>query len=151
MARHLGMFTSVGALVAASLLVAAPASAVAPANDDFDAAAPLSAGGSSTVDNTEATLEAEEPRPSCNTMVSGSVWYSFTPAANDRFQVDTLDTIGVDTVLAIYEGNTLGGLWEVACNDDSNATASKVVTQLSGGTTYWIQVSNYEWAAAGSI
>jgi hypothetical protein len=53
-------------------------------------------------------------------------------------------------VVAVYQGATLAELTEIACNDQApGSSASKVVTPLTGGTTYRIQVSSWAWVHAG--
>lgn len=155
MAHHLRLL-SAGALtvavVGASLTVATPAVAAPPTNDDFLAALPLAVGVPHAVDNSEASLQASEPAPTC-AGINNSVWYTFTPAASGRFQIDTIETFGaVDTVVAVHEGSALDGLTEVACDDEMGGlSASKVVTPtLTGGTTYRIQVASWTPDHAGT-
>lgn len=140
---------AVAALLACGLLGVAPASAAEPPNDDFAAAAVLSAGETSTVDTTDASLEVGEPVP-CQ-YVSHSIWYSFTPPGDGWYQVDTLTTVGVDTVVAVYEGTIISSLSELACGYDSISSSAKVVTPLTGGTTYYIQVSGDGSSEGGTV
>src|SRR4051794_20893689 len=101
------------------LCVPSAASAV-PANDNFANATALSGSNVSTAgDNIGATAEAGEPNHAGNASAH-SVWWSWTAPSTGRFVIDTCDFNTVDTVLAVYTGNTLAALSEVASSDDAN-------------------------------
>lgn len=56
-----------------------------------------------------------------------------------------------DTVLAVYTGNSVGGLTQVACNDDAaNTLQSSVQFAAQAGASYRIQVGGYN-AASGNV
>jgi hypothetical protein len=149
----------VAALAAATLfIVAQPAAAAAPANDNFaDATAVTGASGSLTDQtNVEATTETGEPSnhsaDCCDTsdVGSSSVWYTWTAPSSGLVAFDTLGTGdisgGLDTVLGVYTGNALGSLTEVnsgqGFNDDygGECCESRVVFQATADTTYTIGV-----------
>ena len=72
-----------------------------------------------------------------------SVWFTYTA---DRDRSVTIDTCGsnFDTLLAVYEGDTIGSLRKLASNDDSCAgNGSRVVIDAEGGVTYRIAVDGY--------
>ncbi|PYI85352.1 MAG: hypothetical protein DME26_11240 [Verrucomicrobia bacterium] len=74
--------------------------------------------GSVTNDLSSATAEAGEPSHA-GFPANATVWYRWTAPENGEVQLDTLSSSnGVDTVLAVYTGNALGTLRQVAANDD---------------------------------
>ena len=84
---RVGMILAV--LSAMLVFRAAPAlAAVPPANDDFDQATVITATPfTDTVDTSAATMAADDPitcGPPSNTM-----WYAFTPSANETVLADT--------------------------------------------------------------
>jgi Divergent InlB B-repeat domain len=93
-----------------------------PANDAFDSAQFLGAtlpALASTATNEGATKEIGEPD---HAGVPGgqSVWFSWIAPTSGRVRIATCSHEGIDldTVLAAYTGSSLGGLTEVASNDD---------------------------------
>jgi hypothetical protein len=129
--------TSVG------LLLAAPAAAAPPHNDDFAASqlfsgAPVSVTGS----NVEATREAGEPvHPSGEE--GASVWYSWTAPSSGKVVVDTCGS-AIDTGLGVYTGTAVGGLTETASNDYRCGWQSMLIFAATQGTTYRIAVDGLE-------
>jgi len=55
------------------------------------------------------------------------------------------DTFGsnFDTVLAAFTGTALSNLQAVGCNDQAGSPQSRLVLNLTGGTTYYFQVGGY--------
>jgi len=135
----------------------------APANDQCGGAAVIPAAGpfpylTTTVsDITGATITGDPPTPSCQSLLSRSIWYSFTPAATASYSFSicadapTATTVD-DTVMAIYAGNgACSGLSELpgGCNDDFNCTVESqqsaiVGVPLTAGTTYYIVLWKYD-------
>jgi hypothetical protein len=112
-----------------------PALAAPPANDDFNSATSIGTLPFTTSqDTSEATAAGDDPIECHN---SGSVWYSFTPAANMLIVADTVGS-DYDTTMAVYTGPQ-GGLTLVpgACNDDFYGLQSQVEFNAIGGTTYY--------------
>ncbi|MBL8163965.1 MAG: hypothetical protein JNJ61_18400, partial [Anaerolineae bacterium] len=97
----------------------------------------------------DAGREASEPLSTCGYNISYTFWYSFTPATTATYSLSTAGS-NFDTIIAIYTGNTLGGLTPVTngCNDDASAvlTSSRVQLSLTAGTTYQIQVGGFNGA-----
>lgn len=126
----------------------------APSNDNFQSATPIVAAGGSasvTTDNFNATKQAGEPNHAEN--VGGkSVWFSFTPTETRAYRINTVDTT-LDTLLAVYKGDSINNLQRVGYNDDCNLQCgggSTVDLMLVAGTTYHIAVDGYsDGAAAG--
>jgi hypothetical protein len=137
--------TLVVALIVLAVLAPVAAQAAPPSNDNFAdrrqiAAIPFSDATSTS----EATVQVDEPTPSCVPSPGKSVWYEFTPAASQTLQADTLGS-DYDTFVAVWTGSNLSGLSEVSCNDDAAQSFQSVgVFQAVAGTSYLIQVSGYE-------
>ncbi len=116
---------------------------------------------SSTVANiTNATTTGDPPVPSCQSSVSRSMWFKFTPDQTTPYRIwaaaegPTATTVD-DTVMAVYTsaGGAAGPFTELPTNvgagtdgcDDDSATTEALQsrinsTQLNAGTEYWIVV-----------
>jgi HYR domain-containing protein/Calx-beta domain-containing protein len=140
------------------------------ATHTFEPAAPLAAGDtcataevipgagpfpyltSVTPDITGATTTGDPPLPSCQSSVSRSIWYTFTPTTTAAYTLSLCadaptGTTVDDTVMAVYtsSGGCAGPFTQVsgACDDDScvtEALQSVLTTTLNSGTTYYIVV-----------
>jgi uncharacterized delta-60 repeat protein len=89
----------------------------APANDAFASATVLTGDwGSTNVNNSLATHEPNEPSHA-GFPANASVWYQWTAPVDGEVELDTIGS-QVDTVLAVYTGNSLATLSQVAANDD---------------------------------
>lgn len=126
----------------------------APSNDAFASASVLNGNlVQTTGSNVGATAENGEPR---HGGVGGgkSVWWQWTASSSARTSIDTIGS-DYDTVLAVYTGNAVGILSEVASNDDiTGSTASRVRFTPVVGTTYRVVVdgfSNGSTTAQGQI
>ncbi len=121
-----------------------------PPNDNFAGAQTASGvAGSATGGNTGATKEATEPNHAANPG-GKSLWYSWTASGSGSA---TFDTIGssFDTLLAVYTGNSVGALTEVASNDDTTTNSqSRVSFTAVAGTVYRIAVDGFN-GASGNI
>ena len=125
----------------------------APANDDFENAAPLS-GPSPNGFGVNATATSEPGEPDHAGNASGrSLWWRWTAPATESVQIDTCGGYGPDTVLAVYTGDAVDALSLVASNDDlaSCAPGSGVTFTASAGTTYQIAVDSAAGSNAGYI
>ena len=120
-----------------------------PANDAFASATAWvpAMGNPVTGTNAGATKEAGEP---AHAGVSGgkSVWWKYTPAVPQLVNVSTAGS-GFDTLLAVYTGGSVGGLTQIAANDDAaaNTTRSKLDFLASAGVTYYFAVDGYAGAS----
>ena len=118
------------------LVLAAPAAFAQPANDSFDSPTVISAVPFSTSENTsDATSDPADPFGCSN---NGSVWFAYTPAADETLRADTFGS-SYDTVLSAWTG-TAGALNQLACNDDFNGADSQVTVAATGGTTVYFMV-----------
>ena len=119
-------------------------------NDPFASAVTVSTFWYYTTGNNALdTTQAGEPL-SCGSATMGhTVWYKVVPAVTGVLYADTYGS-GFDTVLALYEGSTLGSLAQRACNDDYYGLQSRIETTVFVGTTYYLQLGGYG-GASGSF
>jgi len=111
-----------------------------PFNDDFAARSRLVGELIQARAGSEgATLESGEPTPPEGG--GATLWWTWTAAGAGTVNVDTRGS-GFDTVLAVYEGASLGGLSLVDSNDDfaGGQVASSVTFAAVAGRTYQIAV-----------
>ena len=129
--------------VAAALLfvLVAPgsASAAPPANDNFANAGTITDRfGWLDGDNTEATKEPGAPNHAGNPG-GASVWYSWTAPSSGRATLD-LCYAEFDSLLAVYVGNDVVQLQQVAADDNGCGDQSWLAFMASAGVTYRIAV-----------
>jgi subtilisin family serine protease len=118
----------------------------APANDEFADAVQLGGADVARSDDTNvgATKEAGEPNHAGN-QGGASIWYRWDAPASGMVIVDTLGS-DFDTTLAVYTGNAVDGLKEVASNDDAGSQAqSKISFEATTNTTYRIAVDGHNY------
>ena len=137
--------------LAKSLGTATPPQPTRPVNDSFASAA--SASGSSwslSGSNVDGTSEVGEPAHA-GSAPAKSVWWTWTSPSTGTC---TLSTSGsaFDTVLAVYQGTSIGALSAVASNDNSasGGTTSSVSFPVSVGAVYKIAVDG-KGGASGSV
>lgn len=101
-------------------------------------------------DNYDCTAETGEPAHA-GSAASASVWWVWTAPTSTWVTVNTLGS-DFDTVLAVYTGNALGSLTEVASSDDYYAEClqSLVEFDATAGVTYRIAVDG-KYGAQGEI
>ncbi len=109
-----------------------------PANDECGTARGITTSDFTEVlDTTEATAVAGDPTCAPGE-VANTVWYQFTAPASGNATVDTFGS-DFDSVVSVLPGSCTGTA--NACSNDSDGTPqSKVVFQVSQGTTYFIAV-----------
>jgi serine protease len=113
----------------------------APENDSFEGAVTIP--GTPFADSTDtagATFQPGEPLPCA--AIGATVWYSYTPAAEAFLTADTFGS-DFDTVLAVYTGDSVFDLTQIACNDDSVGLRSVVSFPAAAGETYHFQVGGW--------
>jgi hypothetical protein len=118
-------------------------------HDDFANAKSISVPISTSALTGKATLALNDPPLSCSFTYGYSVWYRYTPPADQTLRIDTLLS-HYDTVLAVFTG-AKGSLTEVACNDDFVDLDSQVEVAVSGGVTYHIMVGAAGSAPIGTL
>jgi hypothetical protein len=123
-----------------------------PENDDFEYAQIIDFDGSEspyvvTGSNVNSSIQVDEPVGTDWASPSGekSVWYSWTsPNYDGDIEIDLLDS-SFDTQLAVYTGNELTSLTEVASNEDYNPNfTSRVRYTYIPNTEYKIVVNGYD-------
>jgi uncharacterized repeat protein (TIGR02543 family) len=127
-------------------------SSPAPPNDDFDTPTTISnMPFSDSLDTTNATSDVDDPNFTlCNEGPGdATVWYRYTPPVPGYLQVDTFGS-DYDTMLAVWTGPR-GALSPVACNDDYSGLQSYIDTYLVPGTTYHIEVAEWDGTLASVI
>ncbi|HWW76803.1 MAG TPA: Calx-beta domain-containing protein, partial [Pyrinomonadaceae bacterium] len=123
-----------------------------PANDDFvDAVVLGGTSGSVTGSNVNGTKESGEPTSMAGNAGGASVWYSWTAPAGGALTLTTAGS-GFNTLLAVYNGNSVGSLSNVASNDDAGGglNTSSVTFNVNAGTTYRIAVDG-SGGATGNV
>lgn len=116
-----------------------------PPNDAFADAIPIGVPSSTTGDNLGATVEDGEPLPSC-IAAGATVWYALTIPEDKLLRLDTTNS-GFDTVVAVYDGDSLEGLSEIACSDDTvtGIVRTSILTfEAAAGETYYVQLAGWE-------
>jgi hypothetical protein len=118
-----------------------------PANDDF-ASPELLSGGSPTATgtNVNATGEPGEPDHAFASSPLASVWFEWTPMETGWMSAATCSS-GFDTTLAVYTGDSVDALTQVASNDDGDGACglgSALRFLAHAGTTYRIAVAGFE-------
>ncbi len=133
------------------LAVAIPTSGAAlaapPSNDNFASATVIGAlPFSDSVDNTEATIEPDEPQ-FCS-FSPQTVWWSFTPAANVVVRADMTGSSFFDTTFTLYEavGSGFGGLNALNCT----SFGGSITFNAQAGTTYYLQAGSI-FTGGGSL
>ena len=123
------------------------ASAVVPANDDFDSATAITVlPFTSSIDTTEATTAGDDPDCGGN---GHTVWYSFTPTTDMSIVADTFGS-DYDTTLSVYTG-TRGSLTQLACNDDFLSLQSRIRFDAAGGTPHFFMVGSFGDSEGGNL
>jgi len=147
--------------VAASALVASPATAIdPPANDNLADAIDISAAESPvSADNTLATTEPGEPAVNEDAAGIGhTVWYSWKAPSDGTFAFDTLGSAAGDTVLTAYytagQPASFDNFILLEYSDDlDNGGGNKlsgIVLNATSGTTYYLQVATWGYNAAAT-
>ncbi len=103
-----------------------------------------------TADVSGATSAADDPPlAACNRGPGrATVWYRLTTSHPGSLSLDTIGS-NYDTMLAVWTG-TRNNLTLVACNDDRPSDLqSEINVFLPAANTYYIEVAEYAYAAAG--
>jgi len=100
------------------------------------------------------TMEVGEPNnPSCSTALAGSVWYKFTATAAGTLRVSGKTNGATGQCYAVFLGSDVRALTLIAGSSFVTAPSISVATDVAAvaGTTYNVQVSNTNAAAASSF
>ncbi len=118
-----------------------------PANDRFANAQPLT-GAPVTVTGTNVGAFKEPAEPNHADNPGGdSVWFVWTAPTSGVYSFDTFGS-SFDTLLAVYTGNNVAALTQVAANDDAGPLGTSNVTFVAvAGTVYHIAIDGFNGAA----
>jgi len=126
--------------------------ATIPPNDDFPPLAKVpDNGGVMLGDNTFGSLQFGEPVHAGLATAEKSVWWNFAPTNSGPVLVDTAGS-AFDTVVAVYVGDTLTNLTQIAAtNDVGNIPQGFVKFTATNGVTYRIAVASASATGTGAI
>jgi len=130
-----------------SLLVAAagaaPSVAAPPVNDEAAGALTVTSLPYTNAQSVgEATTSPNDPFGWCFPIGGYTVWYTYTPVADQRIQVDTFGS-GPDTTLTAFTGSP-SSLSQVGCNDNSGGSVqSRIVLDVLAGASYYFVIGSY--------
>ena len=110
-----------------------------PANDDFDAAQPLTGSLPIAAAGTNVGATKQPGEPAASGGGGATVWYRWTPGATAEVTVSTCAS-QVSAKLAVYTGEELTGLTAVSVSDLHCGPKAKVSFTATAGTTYRFQV-----------
>ena len=140
------------AFIRVVLVMALPTAALAqepasPANDAFSSPANVtSGGGPHNGTNVGATKEPDEPDHAGN-VGGASVWFSWNVPTAGTWEISTEGST-FDTLLAVYAGDSLESLAEIASNDDAGggSTTSRVIVDADAGSSFRIAIDGFNGA-----
>lgn len=123
-----------------------------PSNNNFPPLAKVpDNGGVVFGDNTFATMEFGEPVHAAVSSVANSVWWNFAPIKNGLVLVDTAGS-SFDTVVAVYTGNVLNALTNLAATNDVGVIRQGFVNfSAEAGKTYRIAVAAASTNSVGQV
>jgi subtilisin family serine protease len=124
-----------------------------PPNDYFTNATKVPAGGALYFANNRfGTREPGEPHHDGNPNDAASLWWVWSPASDTNVLIDTTGSL-VDTLLAVYTGNTLGSLTQVVATNSNVAQHQHAFVSFSAqaGQAYRIAVASNGTNQLGSI
>jgi len=132
------------ALQGVSAVVAAP-----PPNDNFADATEISVlPYTDSADNTEATLEPDEPQ-NCD-YSSNTVWYWFKPTTDGVFRADMAGSSFWGTTLRVYQA-TGPGFSDLSLVGCATWSENRVTFLAQAGVTYYFQAGNLSWYSPGML
>ncbi len=111
-----------------------------PLYDDFAEAGALTSNIRLRLTNRNATTELLEQNHA-SAAPQATLWFNWTAPNNLPVVISTRQS-QQDTLLAVYTGNALASLVEVASNDNFGDTTSRVRIQPTAGVTYQIAISS---------
>ena len=123
-----------------------------PDNDDFEKAAKIpTPGGIVLANSTYATLQLREPLHAGVPSVSATLWWNWSPAADGPVLLDTAGS-SFDTVMAVYTGDALTSLQEVASVNNVGIRKQGYLTfDGQAATTYRIVVGGADASQTGTL
>lgn len=117
--------------------VTGPAQAAAPSNDGPGrATVATGVGYNDAVNVSQATSGRRDPTDCAN---NASVWYTYTPLATERINVNTVGS-NYDTVIGVYTGAP-GAFTKVACVNWGLTRQAALDLEVQEGKTYYFMVA----------
>ncbi|HEY3061932.1 MAG TPA: CARDB domain-containing protein, partial [Chloroflexota bacterium] len=114
---------------------------IGPANDRLSGALPLAVGTRVSANTLGASLETDEPAPSCSFENSGSIWYRLTAPSSGLLQTHVASETRFH-YLALYRSPVaqpiFADLFEIGCANSPSFAALDV--GVEAGQTYFLQV-----------
>jgi hypothetical protein len=136
------------ALAVGSLFLGLAASASAQGTDSCTTPQVVAGFGSFAFDNSAAAA-GNDFVPAC-APIGRDVWFTWTAASSGSTTVATCGGTGLDSVMAVYNGNTCPGAAELACSDDACGAQSSVTFTATSGNSYVIQIGSYNTGAGST-
>ena len=123
-----------------------------PPNDYFTNATKVPGGGATYPSNNRiATIEQGEPQHGGDTNVAASLWWVWSPTNSTNVLIDTTGSL-IDTVLAVYRGDSLTNLNQVAAtNNVGQQKQAYLKFNASAGTAYHIAVASVDTNSVGPV
>jgi Ca2+-binding RTX toxin-like protein len=141
---RLRRLVGIAAAVAAFAVPTAASAAPPPGNDMFASARAITGeSGRSASRTVAASKEPGEPNHAGNAG-GRSVWFAWTAPVDGQYRIETIGTL--DSLLAVYTGDTVDALTLVAENDDrapGSDETSVVSFRATGGILYRIAVDAF--------
>ena len=123
---------------------------MAPVNDPFASATPIS-GAQSSIAGTNVAATKESGEPNHAAKAGGrSVWYRWTAPSSGTVTIDTAGS-AFDTLLGVYTGTSVNALTVKATSDNNGTlTSSRVSFAVTAGTVYLVAVDG-KGGASGAL
>ncbi len=123
-----------------------------PVNDSFANATKVPPAGAVFLSNNRfATLEAAEPQHGGISSVAGSLWWNWSPSTSTNVFIDTTGS-EIDTVLAVYTGQTISNLTQVVATNDVGPSEQAFLNfNATAGASYHIAVASSSSNSLGSL
>jgi hypothetical protein len=147
------MKTTMVLLAAGCLFLTPFAHAAAPVNNNFASSLTLvNQFLTNTVNGNNQNADKEQNEPNHAGNAGGSsVWWSWTAPVTTTVALDTIGS-PIDTLLAVYTGNSVSALAPVASDDDSGGNkTSKLTFPAVAGTIYRIAVDGWNGASGNFL
>ena len=129
-------------LVASGIMAGSAGAATPPANDDIGGATGIgSLPFSATQDSLTATSASTDPTPSCGAPNGSSVWYSFTPSADETITASTSGGDGFPPIVTAYTGSA--GATDASVLTEAACSTSNLQFNVTGGTTYYFLLGSF--------
>ena len=123
-----------------------------PPNDYFTNATKVPAGGATySLNNRLATIEEGEPQHGGDTNVAASLWWVWSPTNSTNVLIDTTGSL-IDTVLAVYTGDSLARLKRVAATNNVGQQEQAYLSfNATAGTIYRIAAASVDTNSVGPL